>query len=253
MRDVSLHSKGTSPSFFLSTTEHQIYAGLKMEKRRREWLLGRWTAKQLLQRSREAYRCLPLTAITIDNDADGAPFFAVEKDNHRPERLSTCLSISHRGENAFCALSDTHAIGADIERVETRHPAFVHDFFTERETACVWHWQTARDLGITVMWSVKESVLKVLREGLRVDTRHVEITRIDGLQSDGQGYRPAPSSGIWHPVQVRCSLPDTPRFAAWWRPRDDCVLSLAAALPDTGAAPPTLAIRCALASDTTLE
>ncbi|MBN1581390.1 MAG: 4'-phosphopantetheinyl transferase superfamily protein [Anaerolineae bacterium] len=264
MRDMSFNDEGTSPSFFLSATERQVYAGFKVEKRRREWLLGRWTAKQLLRRSQVAYAKLPLTAITVGNDADGAPYLAVatRSESGNPERADTdpydsrlhltaemerlpiCLSISHRGDKAFCALSDSHRIGADIERVEARQPVFVHDFFTEGENARIWRLQTRiRDTAITVMWSAKESVLKVLREGLRIDTRRVEVTHIYGLEQDSQGPDDTLSADGWRAVQVKCMLPDTPRFAAWWRPESDDVLTLAAALPDAAPLPHALTIR----------
>ena len=45
-----------SPPDFLSVSECRTYAELTFPKRRREWLLGRWTAKRLLQLSQVAYR-----------------------------------------------------------------------------------------------------------------------------------------------------------------------------------------------------
>jgi 4'-phosphopantetheinyl transferase len=269
MHDAAFNGEGRSSSFpvnelpFLSKAERTTYEGLRIEKRRREWLLGRWTAKQLLRRSRIAYANVPLTAITVGRDTDGAPYLAVETNQGDPGRLSLCLSISHRGEKAFCAISDTQIIGADIEHVEARHPAFVHDFFTASENAHVWASPTAtRDTLITVIWSAKESALKVLREGLRLDTRCVEITRVDGIEAGSKIGKHVAPAREWHPIQMQCTLPNAPRFAAWWRPDGGDVLTLAMALAPyeqeaaaqgSTMGPPVSITQCALASGTGFE
>jgi len=214
------------PPDFLSATERQTYARLTFPKRRREWLLGRWTAKRLLQLSLEAYRLLPSNAITVGNDPDGAPYLSVDGKG----RLPLSLSISHRGERAFCAFSPSTvpSIGADLERVDPRDPAFVQDFFTPQEANRVCKCPPSmRDTLITVIWSAKESVLKALRQGLRVDTRRVEIGHVADLGiSEAPGTRNL-KPGTWHVVQVSCTLPDAGRFLAWWRPDGGDVLTLA--------------------------
>jgi 4'-phosphopantetheinyl transferase len=225
---------------FLSASERRTYAGLRFPKRRHEWLLGRWTAKQLLQRSLEAYRGLPLTAISVNADPDGVPYLSVDGEG----RLPASLSISHRSGHAFCALSPgvSPSIGADIERVEPRAAAFVNDFFTPGEAERVWACPTtARDTLVTVIWSAKEAVLKALREGLRMDTRSVEIGHVPGIETPtraAQALHPSmimrhvenkASDAQWPPVAVTCSTPGMFRFAAWWRPDGDYVLAMAAA------------------------
>jgi 4'-phosphopantetheinyl transferase len=234
----------------LSALEREALAVLLFPKRRREWLLGRWTAKRLLQRCQPAYRSLPLQAITVGNDADGAPYLSVEEEG----RLAMSLSISHRDDRAFCALSPTlpPSIGADIERIEPRDPAFVHDFFTTDEDARVWTCPPSRrDTLITVVWSAKESVLKALRHGLRVDTRRVEIVHVAGIEGNEtiagfpSGGCPSvwpPPDETWHEIQIKCAPglwpggpepsadsppPDTVPISAWWRPWEDYVLTIA--------------------------
>jgi 4'-phosphopantetheinyl transferase len=232
------------PPAFSSTLEREVLAGLRFPKRRREWLLGRWTAKRLLQRCHPAYRSLSLQAITVGNDADGAPYLSVEGEG----RLAMSLSISHRDDRAFCALSPTlpPSIGVDIERIEPRDPAFVHDFFTTDEDARVWTCPPSRrDALITVIWSAKESVLKALRHGLRMDTRRVEIVHVAGIEviktvaghpSGGcpPGGCPSvwePPDETWHEIRIKCAAdcppPDTVPICAWWRPWEDYVLTIA--------------------------
>jgi 4'-phosphopantetheinyl transferase len=139
------------------------------------------------------------------------------------------LSISHRSDRAFCALSSTlpPAIGADLERVESRDPAFVHDFFTVDEDRRVWACPPSRqDTLITVIWSAKESVLKALRHGLRVDTRSIEIFHVAGLEG-AQAAMNKPPEQTWYEVQIRCTLPDSGSLHGWWQPWEDHVLTIA--------------------------
>jgi 4'-phosphopantetheinyl transferase len=235
------------PLPFLSLAERETLAGLRFPKRRREWLLGRWTAKHLLKRAYPEYAGLPLTKITVGNDPDGAPYLAIADQG----RLSLSLSISHRNNRAFCAvlpptapppaeaaidakmpsvavLDMANTVGADIEQVYPRDPAFVRDYFTSGEAERVWAAPEAlRNTLVTVLWSAKEAVLKVLRLGLTVDTRRVELYRIAGLEPSS-GSVALLASDAWLEIRVRCTLPDTPPLCAWWRSLAGDVLTLAA-------------------------
>lgn len=221
-----------SPPGFLSTSERETFAGLRFPKRRREWLLGRWTAKQLLRRSQAAYRALPLDAISVGNDRDGAPYLSVEEEG----RLEMSLSISHRDDHAFCALGSSLSpiIGVDMERIEPRDPAFVQDFFTADEAERVWACPSpVRDTLVTVLWSAKEATLKALHHGLRVDTRRVEIHHIAGIEPQQTKSMDIswPASEAWHKVEIHCALAGAAHLDAWWRPHGNYVLTLAALVP----------------------
>jgi len=236
---------GAAHPGFLSASELKTYAGLRFPKRRHEWLLGRWTAKQLLQRSMATYRSLPMHTISVRADPDGAPYLDVEGEG----RLPMSLSISHRAERAFCALSPaaSPSIGVDIEQVESRAAALVSDFFTASEAARVWACpEPTRDTLVTVIWSAKEAVLKALREGLRMDTRRVKIGVVPGIETAALSAMPneLPWSWLpikrigdsegnerWLPLQVTCAVSGVLRFAAWWQPDGDSVLTVAAAWP----------------------
>ena len=228
---------------FLSPSERRTYDQLRFPKRRSEWLLGRWAAKQLLRRSLDGYEPLALSAISVGADPDGAPYLSLQGEG----RLPASLSISHRAGRAVCALSPalSPAVGVDLERVEPRSKAFVEDFFTAQEAARVWACPAGRrDTLVTAIWSAKDAVLKAFRQGLRVDTRAVEVRHVAGLDMEGAGapeeLRPAPglhrvgggSTPVdWHPVQIHSTVPGTLRIAAWWQPEGDAVLTMAAVWP----------------------
>ena len=249
-------ARGVCPDDLLNAAELRQLCDLSIPKRRREWLLGRWTAKRLLQAVLEnpSGERIPLEDLTIINTPSGAPVVT----GAWFKRVS--LSISHRGENAFCAAlvhdltqpEERCGLGADIELVEPRTATFAEDYFTRPEYECVLRSSEAlRDLRVTAIWSAKEAALKAAHLGLNVDTRAVtcwidaaaepprEWTR---FQITWDAHRLAESALDSAPPRVRleaarrlgsqAALP----AQGWWCVRDDLVLTLAAR-PEADAVP----------------
>jgi 4'-phosphopantetheinyl transferase len=207
---------------WLSPSEHQILRGLSFPKRRADWRLGRWTAKHAVA----AYLKLPsaletLTAIELRPAASGAPDVFLDG---KPANLA--LSLSHRGGVAACALAPEGAlVGCDLELVEPRIEAFVTDYFTTQEqTAIAESAMPERDRLITILWSAKESVLKALRTGLRLDTRDLsavlgrtpqEATKPAAGRSSSSSLADSHAVESWSPLLV--SHTGQQDFAGWWR------------------------------------
>jgi len=163
---------------WLSAKEWARLAGLRFPKRRADWRLGRWTAKRAVaaylgvSRDRHA-----LSVIEIRPAASGAPeVYLADK----PANAS--ISISHRQGIAMCAVGPaSSALGCDLEIIEPRIDAFVRDYFTEQEQVAINNIadEEGRRRAVAVIWSAKESALKAMMVGLRVDTRSVSVTRAD--------------------------------------------------------------------------
>ena len=228
---------------WLSESEAARLDSLRSAKRRRDWRLGRWTAKLAIS----AYRNLlgdsqTLRDVEIRSAPSGAPevFFAGQP-------APDTVSLSHRGGVAVCAVAPSSvALGCDLEIVEIRGDSFTADYFTEEERelvarACA----DDRPRLLTVLWSGKESALKALRLGLRLDTRSVEVSLNDvERRSAEDGLRrvadsvPAPrpqGANRWLPFHVRCT--DGQVFHGWWQNTENIVRTLVAAPPS---APPIL-------------
>jgi 4'-phosphopantetheinyl transferase len=111
-------AEGIPPAGLLSPQELARCDGLKVSKRRRDWLLGRWTAKQLLRAylAATAGQIPSLDQIEILAEEDGAPYAWFGA------RLPISLSISHSGSESFCAICEQEVgqVGADIEQIEPR-------------------------------------------------------------------------------------------------------------------------------------
>lgn len=155
----------------LGPQELARWKAMRFEKRRADFLLGRYTAKRLLTSTGMPWEKADLSSLEILNEPEGAPYLG------DPENQNS-LSISHRAGTAaaaFCAL-DGAEVGIDLELIEPREWSFVEDFFSADEMAYVKDApETVQPLLVTLVWSAKEAVLKAWRKGLRVDTRTIGI------------------------------------------------------------------------------
>ena len=159
---------------WLTDAERQVLAGLRFERRRMDWLLGRWAAK------RAVTACLGATSARPPGP--GAADIAILADDEGVPRVVGApgpvrVSISHRGGQAFCvAAAGDPALGCDLERVEPRSRAFIDDYFTHHEADGVRAaLPETRPLLANLVWAGKEAALKAVGQGLRLDTRSVEV------------------------------------------------------------------------------
>jgi len=193
---------------WLGPEERKVLAGLKFPKRRAEWTLGRFVAKRALAPIAGIDR---LGRIEIIAAEDGAPEAFIDG-----RRIDSRISITHREGAAACAIAPDAGIGCDLEAIEPRTSRFVDDFFTERECAAVRRTpDELRDRHIALTWSAKESALKVLRVGLRRDTRSVEVAIGD----------PQTAEAGWHALSATLR-PENRGLHGWWRDEDDVVLTV---------------------------
>lgn len=194
---------------WLSPAERQRLDTLHLPWRRADWRLGRWAAKKAV----EAHLGNPSGPIEIRPASDGAPeaFLA-------GAAAPVALSLTHRAGRAVCAVAPAGCqLGCDLEIIEPRSDAFVLDFFTPAEQDLVEKAPPEdRPEIANLIWSAKESALKALREGLRRDTRSVEITLQDG------------GDGGWSPFTAACTE-TLQTFHGWWRQEGDLLLTVAAA------------------------
>jgi len=200
---------------WLTPGEAARAAGLRHTKRRTEYLLRRVAAKHAVAAvAGLAVDDAALARIEVRNAPGGAPFVLVDG-----APCGLAVSISDRAGWAVCLVGPaTAAIGCDLELVEPRSPGFVDDFLTwaERDYVAGQPDADARDAAANLVWSAKESALKVLRTGLRRDTRSVEVTVHEGRIG-------------WAPLSVRSVTGGL--FPGWWRCLGRFLFTVAAAAP----------------------
>jgi phosphopantetheinyl transferase len=192
---------------WLTPAEMLRLSRMRFPKRSREWRLGRWTAKLALANylGWPAHRNV-LGNIEIRSAESGAPVVFV-----RSKPGDVALSISHRAGAAMCAIAHSDVrLGCDLEIAEPRCEAFVSDYFADKEQLMVASAPADdRSWLLALLWSAKESALKALHEGLRLDTRLVSVSL--------GNFKPSLSDGHdnWYPLQARC--PNDQTFAGWWQ------------------------------------
>ncbi len=220
---------------WLSTREMLCLAGMRFAKRRTDWRLGRWTAKRALAASLNLPADLwALANLEIHAAASGAPEVYLLS-----QPAPVTISLSHRAGTAMCAVALAEvSLGCDLEMVELRRDAFVADYFTANEQVVVeQELVEERPLLITLLWSAKESALKALHQGLRLDTRSMDVSLIDSAarySGDGrQNPCPAPLMAAvadgWYPLRVRYAGDRI--FGGWWRHADHMVRTVVNDLP----------------------
>ncbi|MGO9125834.1 MAG: 4'-phosphopantetheinyl transferase family protein [Terriglobales bacterium] len=202
---------------WLSANETACLSRMRFAKRRADWRLGRWTAKHALS------ICLDVPAhpqvfrkIEIRAAPTGAPevFFA-----NRPAGVT--ISLSHREGIAACAVAMSNVeLGCDLELVEPHSDAFVSDYFTIEEQALVARVSAADQAWLlALLWSGKESALKALHKGLRLDTRCVMVSP----------FAAACDLNGWSPLQVGYTGGQV--FHGWWQRTDNILRTVVAAQP----------------------
>lgn len=243
---------------WLSARERVQLGTLRFPRRRADWLLGRWTAKQAVASYLELPTDLQNLAHTeIHSRASGAPETFLGE-----QQAPVTISLSHRGGRAVCAVTADHGtLGCDLEVIEPRSRAFVADYFASEEQALVARAAPAdRPWLVTLIWSAKESALKALLAGLRLDTRCVIVSLDDSAGSrneDGEfcgqpGYaddrdlppRQLGAVNSWHPLRVR-HLNDR-AFLGWWQDTGNLMRTIVGSPPPRR--PRLLEIRAASAS-----
>lgn len=205
------------PDDFLSGEERKRLSEFRFQKRRTDWLRGRWTAKKLLQLADPSCRNLPIQTVQVANEPEGAPYLLIGEN----QRYPGILSISHCGPYALCALSKSR-MGCDLEHIERRSDIFIEDFFTRAEVQRVRESSDElRPILVNLIWSMKEAVLKSIGKGLRLDTRMVEVDPPPDL-TIAKAEKPC-----WKSVMVHSPAVTRP-ISAWWQLKYEYILTLAA-------------------------
>jgi len=219
---------------WLSLSEKSLLESMRFAKRRADWRLGRWTAKRALA----IYLDVPdhpraLASIEIRPAKSGAP------EAFLANRLAAVsISLSHCSGTAICAVAAFGvALGCDLELVESRSDNFVADYLTREEQQLVARAAaTERPRLITLLWSGKESALKALHMGLRLDTRSVTVSPVEkGEEDTAAVLRPPENLRMWQPLQVRHG--EGQMFSGWWRHAGTFLRTVVAA---PSPSPPTL-------------
>jgi len=200
---------------FLSCSESAYLQTLRSEKRKGDWLGGRFALKVLLARESGF---LPLCSLPCPDSGtskiemseaalsvlkqievvklpSGAPQVFV---GSVPDARS--VSISHSNGWAVAAVSPAQSLlGIDLEKIENRSRVWASEFFVEEERG------PATDEHLTKVWTQKEAVVKLLGRGLSLNTREIVLQK-DEVQLKGRALE------VWQSLQSPQIILNSTRF-----------------------------------------
>ena len=172
----------------LAPDERQRLAGFAHPDRRAGFVLGRTAARLLLA---DELSVAP-EAVPLAVGADGAPEVA---SGAVPDALYVSIAHAGRGEPLAGAALAGRPVGLDLERVRPRNPGLWRRMLAAEEHGVMDALGGPTDEAQTLLWSLKEAVLKGCRTGLRAGMRSVALADLDPerqrlLARDGAG-------GLW--------------------------------------------------------
>lgn len=145
----------------LSDEEHGRLETFTHHSRRTSFVLGRAAARLLVADRLN----LPEEDVRLEVHPSGAVDVAGS---------DLRLSISHSRDLAAVAVAD-RAIGLDVERIRTPHPALHQRILSDRERAMAERLPMPFDQATLLVWTLKEAVVKGMRTGLRRPMQSFEV------------------------------------------------------------------------------
>ncbi|MEM0964213.1 MAG: 4'-phosphopantetheinyl transferase superfamily protein [Bacteroidota bacterium] len=184
--DVRLAQGADEGSVYLPAREHRHISAYRSVLRQRQSRLGRWAARTLAaERLGLGPRDVPLVTA-----GDGAP-----------EVDGLYVSIAHTsrgGDPAALAAVASGPVGVDLERIGSRRPDLWTRILRPDEHVLLDQLGGPTDEVQTLLWVLKEAVLKGQRTGFRAGTQSVRLA-LDAAASPHRGVATAEArdSGPW--------------------------------------------------------
>jgi 4'-phosphopantetheinyl transferase len=149
--------------------ERNYFNTLQFEKRIRSYLIGRLVAKKAVSALIGEKN---LKNIFIQSGIFGQPFVASNKQNIQ-------ISITHCNTvGAALAFPEAHPMGIDIEKITLKIIDIFKSQVTENESNQISSCPLSYEIGLTLLWTAKEALSKILKTGLMTPFEIFEISKI---------------------------------------------------------------------------
>lgn len=156
---------------FLHIAELAFFDTLKFSKIQSSYLLGRYAAKMALNVFKED---VILTETRIGSGVFQQPVLYLK------EAGNIQLSISHTTERAIAVVfSEEHPMGVDVEVISAEQAETIKGIITYREKNKLSLIDTDENKCLTILWTIKEALSKVLKTGLMTPFHLYEIENIE--------------------------------------------------------------------------
>lgn len=156
---------------FLHPKELEYYNELKFERRKNSYLLGRYTAKKAISAYTEEEN---LQKISVLKGILNQPIATC------PNNGNVQISITHCDDfGAAVAFPESIPMGIDVEKIEPEKKAVIESEVTCNEKKLIRNIPFDYCSSLTLLWTVKESISKVLKTGLMTPFSIYEINSIE--------------------------------------------------------------------------
>ena len=160
-----------SRSLFLHPKENLFFETLLYPKRQQDFLIGRYCAKKaigvLLQKNDFTQTC-------IENGIFQQPYV------YHPSYQNLQISISHTDNyGAALAFSEAHPLSIDIETVCVDKTKTLQTQLTIAEQVLAEKLVISKISQLTMLWTIKEALSKILKCGFMVPFEILEISRLN--------------------------------------------------------------------------
>jgi 4'-phosphopantetheinyl transferase EntD len=154
----------------LHPVERARYDLCKYARRKESYLLGRLSAKAALA---ELTGFNDAAELLIDTGVFNFPVVKCAALSNQQVSISHCEGIS-----ISVAFAEAHPMGIDIEQVTEKHQEVMRNQLTTKEVELLRRFQLDDIRGYTLIWSIKESLSKVIRTGLTIDFSLLEVNAL---------------------------------------------------------------------------
>jgi 4'-phosphopantetheinyl transferase len=153
----------------LHAQERNYYNTLKFEKRIRSYLMGRFVAKQAVAALTGEKK---LTNIYIQAGIFTQPIVSSNQNIQ--------VSITHCDDvGVAIAFPEAHPMGIDLEKIDPNKRDTLQRQITEDEEDRIRSCALCYETGLTLLWTAKEALSKVLKTGLMTPFEVFEISKIE--------------------------------------------------------------------------
>jgi 4'-phosphopantetheinyl transferase len=171
---LSLHELISRRHGYLGKSELARYDAIPVDRRRFTFLCGRFAAKKALCRLRPS---LDPASFEIVEGIFGQPILP------SAELHGLQVGISHTDRTAGAlAFPEAHPMGIDLECIREDRDRAIQSQMTEREMILHRSLSCSESAGYALLWTIKESLSKVLKCGMMTPFTVLEIDQIDASQ-----------------------------------------------------------------------
>jgi 4'-phosphopantetheinyl transferase len=167
----------TQVELALHPLEYQLYDAFSNDQRKLNFILGRYCAKMALA---SLFEIKSLNQIYIEAGVFNQPIIKA------PTIPNIRVSISHDKLSSIAlAYPEEHPMGIDIESIQPDKTSEIEDYLTPHEIILINEFNQTHNLVVTIIWTAKESLSKVLKTGL---TTSLSVLEIKSLERNTHGY-----------------------------------------------------------------